>query len=129
MKVYLPIVVGLHQDTPFFLRIIFNMNIVLKQKILAVIEDKKSEILEIDNLQQRIEFVIQILEKIFQSKDFLSAIRDDNINSMFAFQDRITISPIIEALKTYRETGVKNRIVGNSNLDQVLMSIYEIVED
>lgn len=105
------------------------MNIVLKQKILAVIEDKKSEILEIDNLQQRIEFVIQILEKNFQSKDYLSAIRDDNITSMFAFQDRITISPIIEALKTYQETGVKYRFVDDSNLDHVLMFIYEIVED
>lgn len=105
------------------------MNTELRQKILALIEDKKSEILEIDNQQQRTEFVIQILEKNFQAKNLLSAIRDDNITSMFAFQDRITITPIIEALKTYKETGVKNRIVGNSNLDQVLMFIYEIVED
>ena len=105
------------------------MNTELRQKILALIEDKKSEILEIDNQQQRTEFVIQILEKNFQAKNLLSAIRDDNITSMFAFQDRITITPIIDALKTYKETGVKNRIVGNSNLDLVLMFIYEIVED
>lgn len=105
------------------------MNTELRQKLLAVIEDKKSEILEIDNQQQRTEFVIQIIEKNFQAKDLFSAIRDDNITSMFAYQDRITITPIIEALKIYKETGVKNRIVDNLNLDQVLMFIYEIVEE
>ena len=105
------------------------MNTELRQKILTVIEDKKSDILEIDNQQQRTEFVIQIIEKDFQAKDLFSAIRDANITSMFAFQDRITITPIIEALKIYKETGVKNRIVDNSNLDQVLMFIYEIVEE
>lgn len=105
------------------------MNTELRQKLLAVIEDKKSEILEIDNQQQRIEFVIQILEKNFQAKDLFSAIRDDNITSMFAFQDKFTIAPIIEALKADIETGVKNKIVGDSHLDQVLMFIYEIVED
>ena len=105
------------------------MNTELRQKLLALIEDKKSEILEIDNQQQRTEFVIQIIEKNFQAKDLFSAIRDDNITSMFAYQDRITITPIIEALKIYKETGVKNRIVDNLNLDQVLMFIYEIVEE
>lgn len=105
------------------------MNTELRQKLLAVIEDKKSEILEIDNQQQRTEFVIQIIEKNFQAKDLFNAIRDDNITSMFAYQDRITITPIIEALKIYKETGVKNRIVDNLNLDQVLMFIYEIVEE
>ncbi len=105
------------------------MNTELRQKILTVIEDKKSVILEIDNQKQRTEFVIQIIEKNFQAKDLFSAIRDDNITSMFAFQDKITITPIIEALKIYKETGVKNRIVDNSNLDQVLMFIYEIVEE
>ena len=48
---------------------------------------------------------------------------------MFAFQDRITITPIIEALKGYIETGVKNIIIDSSDLNQVLMYIYEIVED
>ena len=105
------------------------MNTELRQKLLAVIEDKKSEILEIDNQQQRTEFVIQIIEKNFQAKDLFNAIRDDNITSMFAYQDRITITPIIEALKIYKGTGVKNRIVDNLNLDQVLMFIYEIVEE
>lgn len=105
------------------------MNIELKQKILAVIEDKKSEIVEIDNLQQRIEFVIQILEKNFPAKDLFNAIRDDNITSMFAFQDRFTIIPIIETLRAYIETGVKYRIADNPNIDQVLMFVYEIVDD
>ena len=105
------------------------MNMELRQRLLAIIEDKKSEILEIDNLQQRIEFVIKILEKNFQSKDYFSAIRDDNITSMVAFQDRLKITPIIKALKSYIETGVKYRIVDSSILDQVLMFIYEIIED
>ncbi len=105
------------------------MNMELKQRLLAVIEDKKSEIVEIDNLQQRIEFVIRILEKNFPAKDLFNAIRDDNITSMFAFQDRFTIIPIIEALRAYIETGVKYRIADCPNTDQVLMFIYEIVED
>lgn len=105
------------------------MNMELRQRLLAIIEDKKSEILEIDDLRQRIEFLIQLLDKKFQSKDLFSAIRDDNITSMFAFQDRITITPIIEALKGYIETGVKNIIIDSSDLNQVLMYIYEIVED
>ena len=105
------------------------MNIKLKQNILAVIEDKKSEILKIGNQQQRIVFVIKVLEKNFQTKDLHNAIRDKNITSMFAFQDRFTISPIIEALKTYRETGVKIRLVGDNDLDEVLMSIYDLIDN
>lgn len=104
------------------------MNSETNKRFSDLIESIRTHVIEIETREDRIDYIISQIDKRFQSKGLLDAVRDDNITSMFSFQRRYTVRPVIDALEVYRDTGIRHVLSSDCGLNEALTIIYNLIE-